>query len=155
MEISQRKMDANQHNAQESTGPRTEEGKARSRWNALKHGLTAKTMLLPDMESAKAYEKLLLGYRRTFRPKGVVEESLVQQLAALYQTVMRGFHVERNEFQRTSDWVLLPEPATMQSLTRYQTSNDRRFKQCLTTLNEVQRARRKKERRQKKKKVST
>jgi hypothetical protein len=36
---SQRKIEANRRNALRSTGPRTEAGKARSRRNALKHGL--------------------------------------------------------------------------------------------------------------------
>ena len=38
---------ANIENAQRSTGPRTEAGKAASSHNALKHGLTAQTVLLP------------------------------------------------------------------------------------------------------------
>src|SRR2546421_192930 len=37
----------NRRNAQKSTGPRTDEGKARSRFNALKHGMTAQIPVLP------------------------------------------------------------------------------------------------------------
>ena len=36
---------ANQQNAQHSTGPRTESGKRRSRRNAIRHGLTAETII--------------------------------------------------------------------------------------------------------------
>jgi len=43
---------ANINNAQHSTGPRTEEGKAASSLNSLKHGLTAKTVLLPGEDPA-------------------------------------------------------------------------------------------------------
>jgi hypothetical protein len=42
---SQSQVEANQLNAQKSTGPRTPDGKARSSQSALKHGLTAKTLL--------------------------------------------------------------------------------------------------------------
>jgi len=38
----------NRANAQNSTGPRTEPGKQRSSLNALGHGLTAQTAVLPS-----------------------------------------------------------------------------------------------------------
>jgi hypothetical protein len=39
---------ANRRNAHKSTGPRTEEGKNRSRCNAFRHGLTAQVTLMTD-----------------------------------------------------------------------------------------------------------
>src|ERR1700733_7927546 len=41
------KIEANRRNSQRSRGPTSDDGKARSRYNALKHGMTAKTVLLP------------------------------------------------------------------------------------------------------------
>jgi hypothetical protein len=42
-----RQFQANRLNALKSTGPRTEEGKRTSRRNALRHGLTADTVIDP------------------------------------------------------------------------------------------------------------
>ena len=38
-------IEANRRNAQKSTGPKTDEGKARVRRNAFKHGMTARTIM--------------------------------------------------------------------------------------------------------------
>ena len=47
--VSERKLVANRKNAKRSTGPRTVQGKARTRFNALKHGLLAKQIMFsPD-----------------------------------------------------------------------------------------------------------
>ena len=44
---SKAKIDANRRNSEKSKGPASHHGKARSRYNALKHGMTAKPVLLP------------------------------------------------------------------------------------------------------------
>ncbi len=70
---------ANLINAQLSTGPRTAEGKAKMRFNALQHGLYSETVVLPN-ENRVAYEDL--GYRldRRFTPQNEEEHRFVQLL---------------------------------------------------------------------------
>jgi hypothetical protein len=45
---SEKKAETNRQNVLKSTGPKTPEGKAAVRHNALKHGLLAEQVLLPD-----------------------------------------------------------------------------------------------------------
>jgi hypothetical protein len=74
------RLAANRANAQRSTGPCTKEGKAKSSLNAVKTGLTGRTVLLPS-EDAEAYEAHLARYQQEFQPVGVLETQLVQNLA--------------------------------------------------------------------------
>ncbi|MBV9677424.1 MAG: hypothetical protein JO185_13890 [Acidobacteriaceae bacterium] len=78
--LSERRLAANRANAQWSTGPQTPEGKAKSSLNAVKTGLTGRSVLLPS-EDAEAYETHLLQYLERFAPVGERETELVQSLA--------------------------------------------------------------------------
>ena len=72
-------INANRINSQSSTGPTTDAGKAKVSLNALKTGLTGRTVVLP-FEDASAYEKLMLDYQKQFEPVGPIETGLVQSL---------------------------------------------------------------------------
>ena len=63
---------ANRANAQQSTGPRSVEGKSASRLNALKHGIDAASVVIPGEDPAE-YEALAADYRRDFRPQSPSE----------------------------------------------------------------------------------
>src|SRR5580692_7986910 len=74
------RTEINQANAQHSTGPTTEEGKKISSQNALRHGLTAQTVVLPT-EDLTAYQAHLKSFQDEYSPKGSTESQLVQALA--------------------------------------------------------------------------
>src|ERR1700729_888500 len=77
---SQSQNEANRRNAQKSTGPRTQEGKDRSRRNGLQHGLTAKTCMLED-EDPEALVDLLNEIREKFNPQDTDEDFLIECMA--------------------------------------------------------------------------
>jgi hypothetical protein len=78
--MGQQRVEANRINAQRSSGPRTELGKSRSKMNALKHGLSAKKIVIGD-EDPKEFEALRAGLERDFQPETALESELVDQLA--------------------------------------------------------------------------
>jgi hypothetical protein len=68
-------------NGSKSNGPLTEEGKAVSSQNSLKHGLTSSRVVLPH-ESQEAYDKLEASFTNRFKPADDLEIELVQEMAA-------------------------------------------------------------------------
>jgi len=71
---------ANRLNALRSTGPRSVEGKAVSRFNALKTGIQAASEVIPG-EDPEQLEELTAAYHQQFRPATPLERSLVDALA--------------------------------------------------------------------------
>ncbi len=70
----------NRANSQHSTGPRTETGKQRSALNALSHGLTARTAVLPSEDPA-AYQQHCRQFHDEYQPATPTESQLVHELA--------------------------------------------------------------------------
>ncbi len=93
MPTSQRRIDAARANALKSTGPKTPAGKAAVSGNALKHGLTAKTVVL-STETAEEFEAELDHYLAHFQPQGKPEFDLVRQLAAAHWRMVRYAAIE-------------------------------------------------------------
>jgi hypothetical protein len=70
---------ANRANAQMSTGPRSAEGKSASRFNALKHGIDAASIVIPSEDPAD-YDALAADYLSDFRPQSPSESFHVQTM---------------------------------------------------------------------------
>ncbi|HXR78272.1 MAG TPA: hypothetical protein VN737_19995 [Bryobacteraceae bacterium] len=86
---------ANLANAQASTGPKSEEGKNRSSLNALKTGLTGRTVLMPG-EEAQAYQDHVCRFIDEFAPANAREEEIVQSLADTRWRLLRIPALESN-----------------------------------------------------------
>ena len=70
---------ANQKNAQLSSGPRTNDGKAASSQNAATHALTGNFRVLPH-EEQPAFDALLSSYKNEWKPRSQDETFLVEQM---------------------------------------------------------------------------
>ena len=66
--------------AHSQTGPKTERGKWKSKWNALKHGRYAKSTLLP-FEDEAAFKLHLREIRAALQPNDYVEQQIVDEYA--------------------------------------------------------------------------
>lgn len=86
---------ANHVNAQASTGPKSEEGKKRSSLNALKTGLTGRTVLMPG-EDAQAYRDHVSRFVDEFKPATAREAEIVQSLADTRWRLLRIPSLEAN-----------------------------------------------------------
>jgi hypothetical protein len=96
---SQAQIDANRKNAQLSTGPSTPEGRAKSALNAVKTGLTGRTVLLPT-DDAAAYETHVQRFIKDLQPAGPREHALAQSLADNAWRAERIFSLEMAIFAR-------------------------------------------------------
>ena len=75
----EKQIDANRANAQQSTGPKTDAGKAASSQNAAKHSLTSKYLIiLPGMEPA--FAELDSGLRGKLDPQGALQEVIYKRV---------------------------------------------------------------------------
>jgi hypothetical protein len=99
-----RQIEANRRNALRSTGPRTEEGKQRSRRNAVRQGLTAETVIdgLEDSEDYRAFETAVIA---DYDARTAVERELVLLLASLLWRLRRIISIETDLLRIQSDIV--------------------------------------------------
>ena len=100
-----RQIQANRRNALKSTGPTSDEGKQQSRRNAVRHGLTAETVIgaLEDAEDYKAFEAAIIA---DYDAESAVERELVLRLASLLWRLRRATTMETGLFDIQAEQLL-------------------------------------------------
>ena len=114
---------ANQTNAQHSTGPKTETGKAASSLNHLSHGLTGTAFAVLDWEDQNAFHALFSRLQSEHQPATVTEEILVEKMVQHYWLTQRAITLQATCFNAES----APDNPEKQLALylRYQTTHDR------------------------------
>src|SRR3954466_10210424 len=100
--ISEAQLEANRANAQKSTGPRTEEGKAKARFNARRHGLTGQfyCMSAQDEDAYQSFETDLL---QNLKPVGAYENQIAISIVQDHWRLNRSRATEFNLYGRGHD----------------------------------------------------
>ena len=93
-----RQIEANRRNAQLSSGPVSEEGKKTSRQNAVRHGLTAETVI-DALEDAEDYAAFEMAITADYDAQSAVERELVLRLASLLWRLRRATAIESGLFK--------------------------------------------------------
>jgi len=93
------KAELSRINGAKSRGPKTAEGKAISAKNAVRHGLSAETIILAN-ESPESFQQLLDEYMEELQPVGKCERDLVHRLVVAKWREFRAWHVEAASFNR-------------------------------------------------------
>lgn len=145
----------------QSTGPQTERGKQRSSLNALRHGLTGQTVVIPS-DDRRAYHSFCREFMHEFQPATPLERQLVQsisdcswrlnRLRAQEQTLLSLSTVECEHQVKTADdraaaacasaLALEKNARLLANLTLYEQRISREFERSLKQLEERQARRR-------------
>ena len=105
-----RQIESNRRNAQRSTGPKTQCGKARSSQNAVRHGLTAETVIGP-LEDPADYQAFEQAVTTAYDAETAVERELVLRLASLLWRLRRATSVETGLLQIQCEASTAPDTA--------------------------------------------
>jgi hypothetical protein len=145
----------NRANAQHSTGPRSDTGKQRSALNALTHGLTARTAVLPSEDPA-AYQQHHRQFHDEYRPATATETQLVHELADTSWRMNRIPLLEADVLSRAQSPAPSPEPPAfdivdahrlLASLSIHGQRLSRQFQKALNQLQDLQAERLERQRR--------
>src|SRR5262245_33155413 len=129
---------ANAANAAHSTGPRTEEGKARSSRNAVKHGLTSKQLVIAPGEEDE-FAELHDSLHEQLAPEGALEMGLFNMLVHAAWNLQHCRTLEAQLLSKGLEDILDDLTAkTLDRLQRYAAINQRSYFKALNELRKVQ-----------------
>ena len=105
---------------------------SKSRYNAVRHGMTANTVVLSS-ESKHEFDSLLADFRDRINPDGAVEDQLVDQIVFSFWKIRRCRNADRLFIEKNSrlvngvnkcdvDWSGVFRSGVMNNLTRYETT---------------------------------
>ena len=152
-DISDKQHEANKQNAL-SGGVKTDEGKAISRYNAVRHGILRETVT--EYEKID-HERIFNEFADFYKPENLVEEILVERLTVAYIKMARVSRAESELMKSALDptigygdgitvyeklgyqAVLASDKVTLLSdvYSRYETAVEKRFYRAMNTLNEL------------------
>jgi len=128
----------NRANSQHSTGPKTPDGKKTSSMNALSHGLTSQTVVMPA-EDPHAYQLHLKSFTGEYHPQGATEANLVQALADTSWRLNRVAALETNLL--TLGVTAEAQSKALANLSMHSQRLSRQFERTVTQLRELQKTR--------------
>jgi hypothetical protein len=98
MAVTEKQLQANRTNGAKSTGPTSPDGKARSKMNARKHGLTSRLGLITEgdgRESVEDYDQLRTSVCEEFAPETLFDAARVDHITELLWRAQRAERAER------------------------------------------------------------
>ena len=139
----ERQIEANRENGKLG-GVKTDQGKEKVKYNAIKHGLTAKEVVVHS-EDPEGYTQLLDGLKDEYHPQGEVETQLVHRIALCIWRLKRCVHMEGDLL--ASDWkngrpYFASYLSDWDRFERYETANERKMYKAIAELERIQRNRR-------------
>jgi len=136
----QAQIQANHQNAQHSTGPKTEEGRAASSQNNFRHGFAAKFKVL-DWEEQSEFAALLTNFTTEHQPQSPYEETLVEKMAQHFWLAQRALTLQNECFN--PKLAMQEADRKLALFMRYQTTQDRAFHKCADELRKLRNEKRK------------
>lgn len=135
--VSAKKLAANRANAQRSTGPKTSEGKENSKFNALKHGLTARyfpAVIQAGTAEWQQFETVRTDLYDFYQPANPIEELMVEKITVEYLRYRR--LVEREQVMCAPNRPYFLD--VVNKLARYQTAINRQLFEAMRELERLQ-----------------
>ena len=153
----QAQIEASKTNGAKSSGPITQDGRARSSQNAIRHGLTSHKSVIIEGESKEEWESFERHFFLKFQPRDFVEERMVIEMAVCQWRLERIRKMQVSlmdraiadelpvieEFYEGYDMQFVQAAAhtsrklDLQYLDQHETRLSRRFDRALRTFNEI------------------